>query len=291
MNIHLTTHCVREGMASRYWEPSVENYHHFILAFFVPLIKYRQQFNDTSKNKIYIRSFGNMDHMIKSLNYPDLIITNSTQHSLMKIFPENNNIQKYVDLVGNDYHTNYSKENFQVVSNIIQSEFASEISVEKEKILRKFTNEGVKTVLINRLAPTAFYKTNFSEHRTSGTDRRSIPNIGEIEHTLLSNGINLITESLEDASLWYAIALFQCADIIVAQHGAALSTLIFGRPSLKVIEIIPLITDPIREDPARGDHFRLLAKTLDQQYTTLTQESNHSAVNPTNILDKIKSIS
>ena len=63
------------------------------------------------------------------------------------------------------------------------------------------------------------------------------------------------------------------ANIVVAQHGAALANIFWMRPKTKIIEICPQTLD--------DDHkmlFRKLAELMDVDYEVVFQESDHSSI-------------
>lgn len=54
---------------------------------------------------------------------------------------------------------------------------------------------------------------------------------------LLKNMLNVQTISLEDYTIMEQASIFSQADLIIAQHGAGLTNLVFARPGTMVIEI------------------------------------------------------
>ncbi len=73
----------------------------------------------------------------------------------------------------------------------------------------------------------------------SGKERRYITNHEEIVSYLKSSyPDNFINVSLERTSIYYQYLLFKNAKIIIANHGAALSNVIFMKENTNVIEII-----------------------------------------------------
>jgi len=105
--------------------------------------------------------------------------------------------------------------------------------------------------------------------------RRSIPNFCALEKHLSSICPNFDSLILEETSLAHQIERFQSADVIIAQHGAALANLIFAKPGAKVIEILP------RDFPL--NFFSELAKCLELDYCCHRQNDAHADVNPHDI--------
>lgn len=75
--------------------------------------------------------------------------------------------------------------------------------------------------------------------KLSGKERRYITNHDEIVQYFNSNySDNFINVSLERTSIYYQYLLFKNAKIIIANHGAALSNVIFMNENTAVVEII-----------------------------------------------------
>ena len=68
------------------------------------------------------------------------------------------------------------------------------------------------------------------------------------------------------------------ADIVVAQHGAALSNLVWCRPSTWVIEVI--------DAQVRPPYFEALARRLNLNYISVKQSNNHAEID----IDSVASI-
>lgn len=73
---------------------------------------------------------------------------------------------------------------------------------------------------------------------TSGSDRRSITNIDDLEATLAKH-FDVKRVYLETLPFTEQIELFFQTSIVVAQHGAALNGLVWARPGATIIEIMP----------------------------------------------------
>ena len=92
-------------------------------------------------------------------------------------------------------------------------------------------------------------KTFLSEKRTLGnsptriyvsrsrTARRSMGNEKEVEKVLLREGVEIV--HLEELAFEQQIELFNCADEIIAPHGAGLANLVWAEPFSRVLEIFP----------------------------------------------------
>jgi capsular polysaccharide biosynthesis protein len=81
--------------------------------------------------------------------------------------------------------------------------------------------EGRKTIIIDRKTPAKFFQSEYSEIQGGGNIRRSIPNIKQVEAALFEYHPSMVC--MEGQSLKRQATIFHTADIIIAQHGAALS--------------------------------------------------------------------
>jgi hypothetical protein len=128
-------------------------------------------------------------------------------------------------------------------------------------------------VVVDRDRPDPFYSSK-AVRRGSGRDRRSLPNTQEVADALSAAfGTAARRVLLEGMSLSEQAALFQGASLVVAQHGAALTNLIWCSPSARVIEIVP-------HDPNTPDLscFRQLSRALGLERREVAQAGPHTPV-------------
>jgi hypothetical protein len=138
-------------------------------------------------------------------------------------------------------------------------------------------------LLIQRGPALAFYNSERSEQKGSGQDRRSIANHDELYRLLCVDDAHCLNVMPETLSLARQIALFSLADIIIAQHGAALANIVWARPNATVIEILPDTLAPVLKDQ---DLFRNLSRCLGLRYRRIRQDDEHSDVD----IDKIRKV-
>jgi len=91
---------------------------------------------------------------------------------------------------------------------------------------------------------------------------------------------SFISLKLEGKKLFDQYWLFQNAEVVVAQHGAALSNILFMREGTRVIEIGP--------QRMFKTYFSELAKTLGIEYSLMDQHDRFPVVNPDELLRLIK---
>ena len=112
-----------------------------------------------------------------------------------------------------------------------------EVNDKRWTYLQHFKGAGPRILLMQRAALDPFYVTQESEVRSSGAQRRSIPNLHAGAAVVTQVHDNLLTAALEKLQLADQMALFSVVDIVIAQHGAALGNMLWMRRGTYVIEI------------------------------------------------------
>lgn len=137
-----------------------------------------------------------------------------------------------------------------------------------------------ETVLIvDRANPHEFYDSD-SEVVTSGSSRRSIPNMLDILQAVRRHfPAELVF--LEDMGLKEQIELFSGRRRYVLQHGASMSNLLFSPEGSAVLEI--------RSDSER-DYFHKMKSELGIRCGRVVQKHNHAEVDPDSVVKCLKSL-
>lgn len=268
---------------------SVEHYYHFLIGFFVPVVLAREAVaGEGGVRRIYIRSCAIMDTVMRAAAYPELVILDKDEHQAMRErLAETGGLSddgvpvRLMSVEGYDSPDKYDRDVFTRVSAGLHRRLAAMVRQEEITIAARFPRTGPKVVLIDRAPPDAFYESDACEIKTAGRQRRSVPNFAALEAAVRSRHPNTITETLEGKSLFYQMALFRHADIIVAQHGAAMGNLIWGREECHLVEIMP---QDMPELILNVDYFGNLARCLGQTCVKIEQEHSHSPVDPGAVL-------
>ena len=129
-----------------------------------------------------------------------------------------------------------------------------------------------RILLIQRGPSHPFYHSERSENKGSGQERRSIANHGELYRALRQRHVGCLNIMTEGLTLARQIALFSSADVIIAQHGAALANAIWAQPTATVIEILP------PKWHSHYDFFYNLSRCLGLRYRRVWQEDDHGDV-------------
>jgi hypothetical protein len=139
--------------------------------------------------------------------------------------------------------------------------------------------ERPRILVIERGDSDPFYLSGRAEKPSSGRDRRSIGNHAELVRALQQRFPGTRNVLLEGVPLAEQIALFHAADVVVAQHGAALANAVWMRPEAAIVEIRPL---PKRE--SWRNHFKFLAASLGIAYMDVRQAADFSPIDVASIV-------
>jgi len=258
---------------------SVEHYYHFLLGFLVPLVIEMENYQENKifLSSVFIRSCGPMDQHLLSLGYQNLKLINKNLHetAISNKGVLANDPLNYQVVLGQDSGLDYDKNVLGRATKIIKKRLDTFHSHKNEKL--KNSIDEPRVILIKR-SLDHYYNSVNSEIKSSGIQRRSIANIEELEAALRLKFSNFNLLILEGTSLAYQLAEFRAADIVIAQHGAALANLIFARPGTKVIEIFP------KGGKESEECFRSLAKCLKLSHYSFEQDSKHAAIDVEGLL-------
>jgi hypothetical protein len=264
---------------------SVEHYYHFLLGFLAPLaLKLGERAERAGQRPVAVRSCGPFDGLLREIFGDQIRILPKHEHArLLQDAKAGGSKISCETLRGFDNRRFYSLPAFRALRENLTGILSSELEQERA-VLADFRSSPIKIAFIDRGNPDPFYSTANAERSTSGNVRRSIENYSDCVDFLTSQGLPVRPYLLEGKSLAFQMVLFDSADIIIAQHGAALTNLIWASAKTAVIEIIP------RDGEKERDHFRTLAKCLGQKYCAIYQDHSHSAVDPHVLYSRIMQI-
>jgi glycosyl transferase family 61 len=248
---------------------SVQHYFHFLLGFFVPLVdELSTTWSGRPVDEVLVRSCGPFDRVIAELGDPRIRVLDPEQHRQLAraaTAPLN-----AVTIRGRDDPAAYDRATFGRVRDALRR--LREVQDETRLAEEAWRRDDARILLVERGPSPPFYESQQSEVKGSGLERRSIPNFADLYASLRSDHGGCLSVRPETLPLARQLALFGTADIIVAQHGAALANVIWARRGATVIEIYP--------DDVRADFFRELAWCLGLRYRRLRQQHSHAAVDP-----------
>lgn len=170
-------------------------------------------------------------------------------------------IKRYL---GNDNIFHYNQMAFSLAAEAAYERLRDRIAIERQGLDKVWDADHEKILVIARGSPNKLY---IEKDDSSGNQRRSVPNL-DVVTGRLENGILV---ELEGMSLSEQIAHFSEADVVIAQHGAALANMIWCKKGALVMEIKPPYLVGV-------DVFEVLARTQGLNYCTIRQEYWHAPV-------------
>jgi Glycosyltransferase 61 len=263
---------------------SVEHYHHFLTGFFAPLIYHiKTDWAGVGFNRLLVRSCGPLDPIVRDFTDGRVEIIDKDRHREMAEPSRSSKapaaqIQPFdfLTIEGCDLPIAYNRQIFmQAREHVLSNE-----TIRAEIALLDDDWSRPRILLVERGSSHPFYNSEQSEIKGSGRDRRSIGNHDALFYLLrrsFAGCRNIIAENL---SFVRQVALFSLADIIIAQHGAALANMLWARQGTTVIEIYPV------PQGLKHDFFFYLSRCMGLRYRRVWQQDEHSEVD----LDKVHRI-
>ena len=229
---------------------SVEHFHHFLLGFFVPIIyQLSTSWAKAKFNHLIVRSCGPLDPLLREFGHDRIQIIDKDRHRQMAEDAVHSSptstdmlaIQdaklNFLTIHGCDFPVAYDKRKFAKVREVLLS--IETIRSEIRSLADHWPRGDARIILVQRGPSHSYYHSERSEIKGAGQDRRSIANHGELYRSIRQDYVGCLNVVPEKLSLTRQVALFWLADIIIAQHGAALANVVWTRPSTTVIEISP----------------------------------------------------
>jgi hypothetical protein len=140
------------------------------------------------------------------------------------------------------------------------------------KLMGMESEETFPSILvIDRASSDDFHTSRESETEMSGARRRSVPNLYAACKTLLA-GRDWWIVDMASTDPRSQIARAQAARVLIGQHGAGMTHMIWMPEGSVVIEIQPPLPDEA------VDIFENLARALRHRYIRVPQESTHAEV-------------
>jgi hypothetical protein len=263
---------------------SVTHYYHFLLGFLVPFLLDIKNYDYTKTTFIVDNVFGPMLRVLIQLPFDIKIAPYSVKdYKEVRLVPLDTDLLKRES---NKFKL-FTYNNYKYINKLMNelcSEFDLITKVQKYDVIviQRKINISYKT--------TEYKKSDkyYDAFITSGNQRRSIENFSEFYKFIKKyyKKSSVLQISLEYLPFFEQYYLFNNAKIVIAQHGAALSNLIFMKPKTTIIELIPLAS---YVDSAANvfPPFSKTCKINHYQYKTNSTHPNINLSDFKNFLDKI----
>jgi len=239
------------------WNGSVEHFYHFFFGYLVPVVLYQEK---SDSNSFVVRDCGPMNpwfDLLRPGTDLDFMTPGVMLHRVLT------HRQERVILRGWDDPTRFHKASLRKFSGIVSERAgASRVTA---------TTSSPRITMLERRASPDFYTGASSEVYSSGTDFRSWPNVAESHAAIMPLGEAAVVDTA-GMSPKDQVRLFEQTDVLIAQHGAGLSNMVFMKPGTTVIEVKPPLETII------STIYSNLAAAMGLGYRAIEQASDHAAV-------------
>ena len=237
------------------WNGSVQQYFHFLLGYLAPVLQWTTRHPNTP---IAVRDCGPMNRwfdLLKPQTDVEIMHVGDVLHVLA------GNLQPNKVLAGMDFPHQFSRGRIREFS-----DYALAVAQKRHQEL-----QGTYQVIVSdRASHDDFFASSAAEWPESGSQKRSVPNLMDLVSSWGRSDVFLMDGATTD--IYEQIIQHSQATVLVGQHGAGLTNMIWMSPGSHVIEILP----PMRE--TAQTIFRNLARSLDLHYSMVPQNSVHAPV-------------
>ena len=237
------------------WQGSVEHFYHFLLGYFVPLVRWQEQ---TGKMEFSVRDCGPMNPWFNLLRPQSDVDLMTPSWMLQRYLTRK---QEYRVFHEWDDPRRFHKRTLRHVASTVLSRIQQQETP---------TRSNQITVIERRPSPD-YYLTGSSDAYASGSDWRSVPNLQDVVDRLQGMGeVQLIdTAILKPVEQVHLLAE---TDVLIGQHGAGLANMMWMKPGSTVIEIQPPLITPIDRI------FASLAGAMSLDHLTVAQTDEHAPI-------------
>jgi len=249
------------------WNGSVQQYYHFLLGYLAPIFAWTERHPERS---IAVRDCGPMNRwfdLLRPEHDVEIMHVGDVLHVLA------GNLQPNTVLRGWDFPDRFSAADIRRFAGATRSIAANRFDS---------PGESCRVIVSDRASSDGFFATPAAEWPESGSQKRSVPNLAQIIESLQRADVCTLDGATTD--IYQQILLHSSAHILIGQHGAGLTNMIWMPPGSHVIEILP----PMPDDAT--NIFRNLARTLGLRHTTVPQASVHAPIDAaelTQALDRV----
>ena len=247
------------------WQGSVEHFYHFFLGYFMPLVLWQERTNTMT---FTVRDCGPMNPWFELVR-PGTDLDFITPGWMLQRYLTHRQERQVLHLW--DDPNRFHRASLDT--------FATTI-LQREGIAHARPTTPRITVLERRKSPD-FYLTGKSEAHGSGSDWRSVPNIDEVAQSLQPFGqVSVIdTAGMPPRE---QIRLLANTDVLIAQHGAGLSNMVWMPPHAAVVELLPPLVPPV--DKIFGN----LAAARGLDHLSVAQLGEHAVVDATAVAQAVE---
>ncbi len=240
------------------WQGSVEHFYHFMLGYFVPVTLWQMQ---TQTLDFAVRDCGPMNPWFELLEPGSSIEYVKPGVMLQRTLTHRQEMQVFWDW---DNPTRFHRKSLAKCRALIKHRTNVEDT-------RHSAPSPLRITVLNRKVSSDFYHGEKTEVVGSGSQIRSIPNLLELSELIHDFGVVTFVDSAE-LTPEQQVQLFSRTDLLIAQHGAGLSNMLWMNPLTTVVEIQPPLP------PTIDKIFENLAWALNVKYICVKQRDEHADI-------------
>ena len=251
---------------------SVTHYYHFFMGFLIPFLLDIKNYDYNKTTFIVDDVFGPMLRILFQLPFDIKIGQVSIKdYKEVKLIPLDTDFIKRDSKIFKLFtYNDYKYINKLIINLCDQFDLISKMEKFDVIVIQRKLNLSYKTTE---------YKKNdkyYDAFITSGSERRSICNFDKFYKFIKSyyKKLSVLQISLEYLPLFEQYYLFNNAKIVIAQHGASLSNVVFMKPKTTIIEIIPMSS----YINSNANVFPPLSKTCKVNHYQYKTNSTHTTI-------------
>ena len=248
------------------WDGSVQHYYHFMLGYLFPIFRWMDKHEQTP---LSVRDCGPMNawfELVRETHDVDILTVGDVLHILA------GDLAPLEVLPGLDDPQTFSSRQLRRFA-LRTSEIAASKGVRAQEA----------DVLVSaRTTKDSFYTSELSEAPGSGPERRSVPNLDDIVASW--NDDRITSVDMSTLNIYEQIRMHNHARVLIGQHGAGLTSMLWMSPGSAVIEILP----PVPTHTQRI--FADLARAMGLHYTVISQAGLHDPVDADQLTRALESV-
>lgn len=246
------------------WNGSVQQYYHFLLGYLAPIHRWITQ---NPGIPIAVRDCGPMNRWFDVFR-PETDIEVMTVGDVLHILA--GDLQPHRVLRGMDFPTEFRASDLHPFATVTRSIAAQRVEA---------APTPVDVLVTDRASSDDFFASPAAEWPESGSQKRSVPNLNDVVSTWTDLDVRVLDGAT--SGIYEQILLHSTAKVLVGQHGAGLTNMLWMAPGSAVVEILP----PMPDDAT--DIFGNLARALGLHHFIVTQDSVHSPAEPGQLSDAV----
>ncbi len=265
---------------------SVEHFYHFLFGYLLPFLEACHPLR--GQHRFLLRDCGPMNRLMDELTgfeirrWPAGMV-------LTAVVGSNPSLAAVPRLVppGFDAPDSYDAARFRRLRRLVPALFAAPLAAAAARYPGAAAERLV--LVVDRAPPHPFYASARAEAPGAGAERRSIPNIAELQAALAARHATLLVR-LEALPFFDQVHLFSRAWRVVGQHGAGLAHMIWAREDAALVEVLPNPGGVPVDRIAHADFFRGICGALGMRWHGVAQPGDHAPVEPGQVLAALEAL-